>query len=212
MRNVNKFYAVANLEERIMLELTADLWLTSDHHFGHQNIIKYSNRDVGFEELHRRWQQTVGQRDPLLHLGDYVWYAARSKWYPLARRHHGTKYIIPGNHDRTPQYGDQSGWQALGMAKLKPFTAEFEGQRILFSHRPQPFVPGGDWDFNVHGHIHNNPYPSYCDSQYDVWWNVSVEVMGYRPQRLADVVAKRAGWGICDQGVWEAAADPERQV
>src|SRR5450759_272793 len=55
----------------------ADLWVTSDHHFGHVNIIRYCGRPFAGEpgqslELARRWRDCVPWEAPLLHLGDLV--------------------------------------------------------------------------------------------------------------------------------------------
>jgi calcineurin-like phosphoesterase family protein len=52
-------------------------WITSDHHFGHANIIKYTNRpyeDVAEmdEELISAWNGCVAPDDDVYHLGDFT--------------------------------------------------------------------------------------------------------------------------------------------
>lgn len=53
------------------------LWFTSDHHFGHANCIKYCNRPFSsIEEMDQalidRWNEIVGPKDTVWHLGDFT--------------------------------------------------------------------------------------------------------------------------------------------
>lgn len=79
-------------------------FFTSDTHFGHRNIIKYSNRpfdDVNHmnEVLIKNWNETVGPEDTIFHLGDVAlgpWEA----WDGILTRLNGYKILVVGNHDR----------------------------------------------------------------------------------------------------------------
>lgn len=51
------------------------LYFTSDHHFGHKNIIKFSERP--FQDVHemdevliQKWNEKVQPEDEVYHLGD----------------------------------------------------------------------------------------------------------------------------------------------
>lgn len=51
-------------------------FFTSDTHFGHRNIIKYTNRPFANAQemddvLIARWNETVGEHDTIYHLGDF---------------------------------------------------------------------------------------------------------------------------------------------
>jgi len=79
-------------------------FFVSDTHFGHANIIKYSNRpfrDVEQmnEALIKNWNNTVGPEDTVYHLGD-VALGPWVEWDGLLERLNGYKVLIVGNHDR----------------------------------------------------------------------------------------------------------------
>lgn len=81
------------------------VWFTSDTHFGHQNIIRYSNRpfsDVDHmnEEIIKRWNKLVSPEDTVFHLGD-VALGQIDKSLACVGRLNGHKILIDdGNHDR----------------------------------------------------------------------------------------------------------------
>ena len=77
------------------------IFFTADTHFGHANIIKYCDRpfeDVGEmdEELIKRWNQVVGKKDSVYHLGDFCW--GEPKKY--MDRLNGNLFLLRGSHDR----------------------------------------------------------------------------------------------------------------
>lgn len=76
----------------------------SDTHFGHQNIILYSNRPFSsVEEMNEKlilnWNAVVDPKDTVYHLGDFAFlpYDALKK---IARRLNGEVHLILGNHDK----------------------------------------------------------------------------------------------------------------
>ena len=55
------------------------IFVTSDLHFGHANVIKFDNRPFqNVEEMDRAlialWNETVSKRDTVYILGDFSWY------------------------------------------------------------------------------------------------------------------------------------------
>ena len=80
-------------------------WFTSDTHFGHTNIIRYSNRpfkDVNHmnEEIIRKWNSVVSPEDTVYHLGD-VALGKIDDSLACVGRLNGTKILVDdGNHDR----------------------------------------------------------------------------------------------------------------
>ena len=79
------------------------IWLTSDHHFGHGNIIEYSNRPYdGVEEMNEELisnhNAVVSVKDTVYHLGDFTF---RDAEYAkgIMERMNGIFTVIRGNHD-----------------------------------------------------------------------------------------------------------------
>ena len=81
------------------------IFFTSDHHFGHKNIIKFCNRpfesiDEMNEELISRWNAKVGPNDEVYHLGDFA-LCTTNEFTDIIGRLNGIIYLIGGNHDGT---------------------------------------------------------------------------------------------------------------
>jgi calcineurin-like phosphoesterase family protein len=86
------------------------IFFTSDQHFGHVNIIKYTGRPFGWSEdgayacsVHIRDEyNSVVSDDLVFHLGDYSLLkpAERDTYVPLVSSLKGHKVLITGNHDR----------------------------------------------------------------------------------------------------------------
>jgi calcineurin-like phosphoesterase family protein len=82
------------------------IWLTSDTHFFHVNIIKYCNRpwadvDQMTEGLIKNWNSVVGRDDEVYHLGDFAM-GGKRRAEDLARvlgRLNGRIHLVRGNHD-----------------------------------------------------------------------------------------------------------------
>lgn len=82
------------------------IFITSDQHFFHYNIIEYCDRPFQDEyEMNEvmlnNWNETVNQEDVVFHLGDLT--AGIKERYDevsdLVKKLNGKKYLIKGNHD-----------------------------------------------------------------------------------------------------------------
>jgi len=79
------------------------LFLTSDTHFGHANIIKYCGRPFASADemdaaLIRNWNAVVGVDDVVVHLGDFA-FKTRRKVEDILAQLNGHVYLVLGNHD-----------------------------------------------------------------------------------------------------------------
>lgn len=77
---------------------------SSDHHFGHSNIIAFSSRSYDSvqemnEKLILKWNETVMPSDLVYYLGDLCM-GKLKETLPLIKRLQGEIILIPGNHDR----------------------------------------------------------------------------------------------------------------
>lgn len=79
------------------------IYFTSDHHFGHANIIKFCNRPFDSVEemdndLIEKWNLVVRSGDVVYHLGDFTLKGIKEFKYYCSQLN-GYLRIIPGGHD-----------------------------------------------------------------------------------------------------------------
>ena len=164
----------------------ADLFVISDTHFGHSNILSFKNPDGSrvrdfscVEEMDQimvdRWNAVVKPSSHVYHLGDV---AMRKEHLATVGRLNGHKRLVRGNHDifKTRDY----------MKYFEEIHAVRVLDGMLFSHIPIHPESLGRFAANIHGHVHGLPQGTYGPKYY----NVSVEVMDYTPISLEDL-AKR---------------------
>jgi calcineurin-like phosphoesterase family protein len=82
----------------------SDIWHISDTHFGHANIIKYSNRPFSdVEEMNemmiQEWNKLVKPSDQVYHNGDFA-FLQLDKLKRLLWRLNGNIHLMLGNHDK----------------------------------------------------------------------------------------------------------------
>jgi calcineurin-like phosphoesterase family protein len=172
-------------------------WFTADLHFGHERIIElcnrpFSNVDEMNTELIHRWNSYVDQGDSVYVLGD-VAMGKIAETLPLVEQLRGTKYLVPGNHDRCwPGHkkvrpADIEAYKHVGFKILGP---QHVYGRWLLCHFPQagdshdrdryvdhrPQLTG--YKAIIHGHVHNQWKVNARQI------NVGVDVWGYTPVHL----------------------------
>lgn len=160
-----------------------DIWLISDTHFQHENIIKYCARpfkdsnDMD-EYMIERWNHVVKPGDKVYHLGD-VFFRDKEKFKKLWPRLNGKKRLIVGNHDDVK-------WLSNGGFFDKIMMWRWFGE-LLLSHvpvHPQTLSEGrGGFPHavNVHGHTHTQGSP---DGPY---YSVCAELIHYTPIHIDEV-------------------------
>lgn len=176
------------------------IWFTSDHHFGHANIIRYCDRPYGSVAqmnalMEAAWNSRVEPGDTVYYLGDF---AMQPKMVTdILPRLKGSKILIAGNHDRchagTPRWVEH--YMAAGFTSVhRHLDMEIAGENVLLHHFPyrnetdraqkhygsRP-VDRGRW--LIHGHVHN------CWKVLKKQINVSVEPWNFEPVSLAAIVA-----------------------
>ncbi|SFL74640.1 Calcineurin-like phosphoesterase superfamily protein [Paenibacillus sp. 1_12] len=151
-----------------------NVFVISDHHFGHTNIIDFESRPFSdanemTETMIEKWNAVVAKDDKVFHLGDFS-FLNKEKTASIVSRLNGYKYLILGNHDRGRS---RRWWLDVGFDEVSEQAIVYNGFYFL-SHEPMymnkhmPYV-------NIHGHIHGQKYEG---KQYI---NVSVEQWDYTP-------------------------------
>ena len=162
------------------------LFLTSDSHFFHSNIIKFCNRPfIDVDEMNQalidNWNSVVDVEDTVFHLGDFCFGNAQ-KWKEIRDQLNGHIILIIGNHD----------WKQMsnGIKDLFDFTAQqmkivVDNRIVLLNHYPFLCFAHGNPDiynendlvWNPFGHVHTCPNYTGSDAvrlnylyptQYDV--------------------------------------------
>lgn len=172
------------MSEKI-LRVNNKLWLISDTHFGHKNIIQYGGRPDSHEVIMiSEWIRLVRPEDQILHLGDVV-FANAKRWQIVINHLPGEKFLIKGNHDHeTNRFYENCGFKIID---------EFIDSDYAFTHRPVTDMfpaPRGFWHTNIHGHVHNNPPRAAHDGElhpYKDYINLSVEATELRPVQLETI-------------------------
>lgn len=114
------------------------IWFTSDHHFGHANIIKYCNRPYNSVAhmnalMVSAWNSVVEPEDTVYYLGDFAMQPHMVT--AILPTLNGTKVLIAGNHDKC--HGGASNWiefyMDAGFASVqKHLDMQIAGERSCF--------------------------------------------------------------------------------
>lgn len=177
----------ASLEVVSALAAGARVWMTSDLHFHHTNIISYCDRPFGNvntmnAEL-RKVLEKVGSDDLVVFVGDMVMGSLESS-IPELQGLPGKKILVVGNHDfmnsgkpRYPHFREGDGSPVF--ERIVPFlfwTDFYQPRPVMVTHYPLS-VPEG-YSFgqvrNYHGHLHDTLLTSNERVKFiNVGWDVN---------------------------------------
>lgn len=140
------------------------IFFTSDHHFGHTNIIKFSQRPFQDlqemnETLIQRWNEKVGPDDVVYHLGDVALTKDREMVHNILERLNGTIYLIQGNHEGAAlNHRKRFAWiKDYHELSVKDADAP-NGKRkiILFHYAMRVWRSDFRGTWHLYGHSHGN--------------------------------------------------------
>lgn len=168
-----------------------NIFVTSDTHYGHANIIKYCNRPFSsVEEMNEvmieRHNAVVREKDIIYHLGD-VYMSMKGKFLEKLT---GRKRLILGNHDTGKDQYLHQFFQKIDIWRMWP---EFN---LLLSHVPVHASSLYKVKANLHGHIHQNLVMDEKKSSEwglvpdDRYINACVEHNDYRPVNIEEFAAR----------------------
>jgi len=184
--------------------MAGDIWIISDTHLNHRNILGFTDHVTGKpirpgfdniaemnEYIIEQWNSLVKKGDRVIHCGD-VFFGPKEEFLPMWKRLHGSKQLILGNHDDAKFFAKNE-----LVTKIYMWMPMHE-HGIMLSHVPlhetqlRRGVPGKEHEpnqpylVNVHGHIHQKqspPGPYRC---------VCVEHTDYKPVHIEDLRVETA--------------------
>jgi calcineurin-like phosphoesterase family protein len=180
------------------------IFFTSDTHFGHANVIKYSKRpfahvDEMNEALIANWNARVKPNDTVWHLGDFA-FLSPAKTEAILERLNGKKRLILGNHDRileqTPHL--HTYFESIDKKRVIDIpdmgVGKYNRQQITLNHTPElTWESGHHGAWMLHGHCHGTTFHPWGGKIQDV--GVDAPGMNYAPisyEELKVLMAPRA--------------------
>lgn len=142
------------------------IFICSDTHFNHANIIKYCNRpfatvDEMNSALIAGWNAIVHTEDTVYFLGDFA-LGPKEAFRRFSQCLNGHKHFIFGNHDHISATQIlECGWESCQYK----IDLEYEGQKVHMEHHPRADI--ADDTVLIYGHVHdkpalNLPHKSFC--------------------------------------------------
>ena len=164
------------------------VWVWSDHHLFHNNIIKFTGRPFNnpseFASVMTQNANVINDDDFVIFGGDITFgdTVSTRQWVKSIP---GKKYLIMGNHevDRKKKIREIEKFGFVAFTDC--LHLENTTHPISYiTHYPlfENFIP--DNVFNVHGHIHEKKM------QGDKYINMCVEHTNYSPVKLIDMLSK----------------------
>lgn len=184
---------IANGDEPRKLDPYGDtkIYVWSDIHWGHANIIKYCNRPYPNRELMNQclignYMNVVKPEDIVIFGGD-IGFMKENQINDILTALPGYKIWIVGNHDL---HRDGKLYDLAFDERHLCFVVDVEDHdmdfQLLFTHYPLDISNVPEGCYNVHGHIHNNLITGNKHT------NMCVEHTGYKPVLLKEYAVDKA--------------------
>lgn len=176
-----------------------NIFFTADHHFGHENIIKFSERpfeslDQMNEELIKRWNEKVEPGDTVYHLGDMS-LGKPDFTKEILDRLHGNIHLIKGNHEGAAltypkRFASIRDYHELRIDESDQSNGK---QKIILFHYAMRTWNGshrGVWQ--LYGHSHG----TLPDDEMALSFDVGVDCHNFYPVSYEEVkeIMKRKKW------------------
>ncbi len=168
-------------------------FFTSDHHFGHKNIIRYSSRPFASVEamdaaMIERWNAVIGPQDHVFHLGDVSLHGPE-RTAELLSRLNGHIYLLQGNHDKSAtdrQCRGRFEWTRDLFDLRLHDEDEDRRQYIVLCHYAMRV-----WNRSFHGawHLYGHSHGTLGDDPCSLSFDIGVDCHDFRPLSYAEVKA-----------------------
>ena len=175
------------------------IYLTSDCHFNHKNIIKYETITRPFSDIEdmneaivRNWNNTVGDEDIVYILGDFFMGEVQKIEPILNSLNYKKATLVRGNHDSNKRIAI---YESLGIEVVDFKQIEYKGILFCMSHYPmwneemsKSITKNGQramiW---CYGHVHSAAPIGYHDGSY----HVGVDTNNLTPVNIEDIYQAR---------------------
>ena len=175
------------------------IFFTSDHHFGHKNVIEYANRPFeSVEEMDevmiQRWNEKIGKEDEVYHLGD-VGLSSSSKLRKILDRLNGKIHLIKGNHEKSAEACYSRFEWIKDYHELVVEDEEFDkGQQILvlFHYSLREWNASHWGTYHLYGHSHG----TLADVSNSLSFDIGVDCHNFYPLSYQEVktIMKNKDW------------------
>lgn len=136
-----------------------NIFFTSDTHYFHANIIRYSNRPFSSvqemnEKMIENYNAVVKPNDIVYHLGDFS-FGKLDETIKIASRLNGKKHLITGNHDH--KHREQKSFIDNFVWVKDYHELRHDNTKIVLCHYPfESWNTSGHGSIHLHGHSHSN--------------------------------------------------------
>jgi calcineurin-like phosphoesterase family protein len=180
----------------------ANVWVWSDLHFGHKNIIRFSDRpfpDIPTmdEALIRSFNELVQPNDISIWVGD-VAFSSDERANSLLHRCAGYKILVIGNHDFAKSKLKKLHFDEIHIV----YNLVIDGITVAFTHYPMDNLPEG-W-INIHGHVHKGKPDKAATNRHI---NVNCEFIDYKPVNLTELADQVTALASMPEGGTKMAYD-----
>jgi len=175
----------------------SDIFVTSDQHFGHKNIIRFSNRpyrDVNHmnEEMIKNWNAIISDNDDVYMLGD-VSLTNAEKTKDIIYRLNGRLHLINGNHEKSVLSKSYNRDRFEWIKDYYELKINDEGEKAMFvmcHYAFRVWNKSHHKSIHLYGHSHDSldANGEFWGRSMDVGVDSAARVLGeYRPFRLSEI-------------------------
>jgi calcineurin-like phosphoesterase family protein len=171
----------------------SNTWFTSDTHFHHANILKFTQRPYAtVEEMNEafiEWNnKNVSDTDEFYNLGDFS-FGTLEQTIEVAKRLKGKKHLILGNHDGIVRKNRNTFLHEFeSIQDLREFNVDKKKKLVLCHYPMRSWNSSNYGAIQLHGHVHNSlsPYGRSVDVGIDSQWILGKQV--WRPFHLDEIL------------------------
>lgn len=171
---------------KLKIDQHQPLFFTSDLHFYHNNIIKYSNRpfkDVSemHDEIVDRWNKKISKDSTVFILGDFS-FSSQENSIRLFKMLNGKKHLIVGNHDK---FLDRHYWISVNDV----VETSYNGIQFFLSHYSHKVWNKSHYGtIHLYGHSHGSLPDDPTSLSMDIGVDCSKDFTPFSFEEIVDIM------------------------